>query len=296
MKQNAKNIFRCVIVVTLSLILTFSLTVSFLSLSLSALVRPAFYQSVAGEMNLAEEIRARLREDFAPLCQTSGVPEEVMGAFLSQDLTEEEMLWFAEGMFSDEDLSPKKAVWQEKMLLRVQRYAEEKRADGTFLLTDKEWEEMQASFPSLVDYFAEKVEDRLLQNGLYRTLGSLLQTGKRLGPYLLAVSFAITLFALLLILLIQKKKSLVALWATLASSGLLLLLPGAIYQIENYGIRLGIEPAFLRQFLHLTLTRLAQRLIVFGAILLVLGVLCGILAIVWHRKKAGKEERKGEAK
>lgn len=275
----------------LSLVLTFTVLLSGVSFVLqSAFCREeAILQAVRNADYRALFIE-NMKEEYAPLCTTSGVSGEVTDAFLEEFVTNELALFPIERIFTENteglDLQAGKGLLQEKIL----RYAVSLRESGELNVTDREWEEIVAGFPGLSDYFITSLREAVMLNGIYDLMGSLIRRIASFLPYLWAglAFFAVSCF--LLGFLIGKKKGFLSLiYASFGAAGLIFTVLPLLFRREGYTMRLNLDPMYLRAFLHEVMEGLIDKAILWGALCLALALVCGAIRLVLSKTGNKKE-------
>jgi hypothetical protein len=285
MEEKRKKVIRAVISAVLSLIFAAALTVLAVVFSLEKpLSKSGVYEAVDA-CGYTDGVTEKIKEEFELLCETSGVPPSLAHAFVEEELSREEMLHPIRQMFGEAGELIDKSLLQASLTARIEAYASSMRERGELEMSQEEWEEMKANFPQLSAFFVDEMEDAVNLNGVYSPLGSILSFASRLLPYLGWGCAVILLLSGGLLYLIHRKKVLYFVYLTFTAAGLLLGVPAAFLLNGNYVMRLGINPIYLRGLLSYIANSFFHRTLIWGLILLVLGIVCGGGCLYFHLKE-----------
>ena len=245
------------------------------------------------EIGYTESMKELLKADCKSLCQTSGVPEELIASFVEEELVDEIAHYPLEILFEEQEADIDYEAMQSRLAERIGKYARDLRESGKMPLSDDEWAEMEKSFPETASYFVEEIRSSVNLSGIYSMLGSAIDLMNLLIRYLTIGAVFVLLFSLVLLCLVWKRKALVWCYTAFSSAGLLVLVPSALIYIKDFVSRLGLEPVYLKDFVRFEVMSLCHRLMVVGGIALTVGILCGAanwisLLILKQKKKASE--------
>lgn len=292
-ETSTKKVIRGVISAVLSFVLSLSLVLLGMVPALDALASEETWVRVAEDGGYAETLRERLLEKYEFLGQTSGVPASVYRAFLEEELTSSEALLPLLGMFSEETNTVDRDAMTEAFCQRVEEYALSLQLSGELVLSEEEWAEMKADFPTLAEYYIDELVSAVNMSGVFTVMGSALRILKKLILPILLCGAVFGVFSLGLLILIRKKKILYFGYLTLLSSGILLMAPALWLKIGDYAAKLAIEPSYLKELLVALTDIFSEKLLLVGGIFAALGVILGVLAIFAQKNKPcdlGKEK------
>ena len=292
-----KTILRRIISAALAFLLAFSL--------LMASVIPALY-ALTGEKNVRAALEGadydrRVTEDiksrFTALSLTTGLGEEVMNAFLDEILTEDLIEKPVFAMIGSESGRPDREALVEDFSARILAYAEKLRAEGELVMTPDQWQETKDGFPSVAGYYIDSVMAAVYLNGLYGVMGTAVSFVKRVLPYLVGAAAIVSLGSMILLIAIRKKRVFPYLYASFVSSGLLSVLASALFLGGEWGMRLGIDPAYLKLYVNEILCAFARCVLICGAVLFAAGIVFLLIELFRGNKRTAQsktEESKHE--
>lgn len=293
-KLNVKKIIRGIFSAVLSVILSMSLVILGLLPSLHFLSSADGWKTVLEESGYAEKMKEDLLKQYGFLGETSGVPESVCRSFLEDCLSSELAYSAVLGMFSSESKNFDREEMTASFCRYVEEYAKDLRESGELVLTETEWEEMKADFPSLAKYYIDEMAYALNMSGVFSMMGSALRLLQKLISPILIASSVFAAVSFILLALIQRKNVLFYGYVSAVASGLLLTVPTIWLKTGNYVARLGIEPLYLKEMLAQLTSVMLEKLLFFGILFCAVGILLGVgatvLFLVQKKKKSEKKE------
>lgn len=245
------------------------------------------------EVGYTEAMKADLKKDCKSLCETSGIPEELIASFIEETVVDEVAYYPLKALFVEQETGNRYEAMQNRLTERITEYARDLRESGKMPLSDEEWTEMEKNFPETASYFVEEIRSSVNLSGVYSMLGSAIDLVNLLTRYLVVgASFAL-LVSLFLLFLIWKRALLMWCYTAFSSAGLLVFVPSALIYVKDFVSGLGLEPAYFKSLICFEVMSLCRRLMVAGGIVLALGILCGVanltVALVIKQKKKGSE-------
>ena len=287
-----KKILRGSISLFLSLVLALSLVLLASLPVLCTLSSSESWSQIAKNSGYAEEMKETLLKKYAFLNESSGVPNSVCDTFLKEQLSSDAAIAPIMGMFSEPTSFDREAV-TEAFCLKVEEYAVSLRESGELKITEEEWAEMKSDFPTLAKYYIDEMYSAVNMSGVFSSLGGALGIMQKLILPIAVAGGLFAAFSMVLLILIQKKKIFFYAYLGFFSSGLLLTVPTVWLGKGNYVARLGIEPLYLKDIIAAVVNVLIQKLMTFGIAFLAVGLICGVLAIIFRQKtrtKVGEEK------
>lgn len=289
--QRTKKAAKAFCLSLLSLVLTFSVLLSGLAFLLQrSFCRKEAILEAAENADYRSLFIESMKAEYAPLCTTSGVSSEVTDAFLEEFVTQEIYLFPIERIFTENseglDWEAGKALLQEK----IYDYALGLRESGELDVTDREWEEIVAGFPTLCDYYITSLREAVMLNGIYDMMGGLIRRIASFLPYLWAGVAFFAVSCLLLGALIGKVKGFLSLlYASFGAGGLVFTVLPLLFRKEGYIMRLSLDPMYLRAFLHEVIEGMMDSAIFWGALSLLLALICGIGCVAFSKAQRKKK-------
>ena len=287
-----KKIIRGIVSAFLSLVLALSLVLLGILPTLHTLSSSAIWIRVAEDSGYAEKMKEKLLEKYAFLSESSGVPASVCETFLKEQLSADAALAPIMGMFFETAQFDREAMTG-AFCDQVEKYAVSLRESGELKLSEEEWAEMKADFPTLAKYYIDEMSSAVNMGGIFTALGAALRIVQNFVFPVAVIGGLFAVFSLALLLLIHKKKALFFSYLGFFSAGILLTVPAVWLKTGNYVARLGVEPFYLKEMIVSLANALIQKLLVFGVIFLVIGLICGVLVVIFRKKtgcKAGEEK------
>ncbi len=282
-ETQAKKIIRGIVSAFLSLVLALSLVLLGILPALHALSSPAIWSQIAEDGGYAEKMKEKLLEKYTFLSESSGVPASVCEAFLSEQLSAESALAPVMGMFFETAQFDREAMTAE-FCSKVEEYAISLQESGELVLSEEEWTEMKADFPTLAKYYIDEMSSAVNMSGIFSTLGAALRIVQELILPIAVTGGVFAAFSLALLLLIHKRKTLYFSYIGFFSAGILLTAPALWLKAGNYVARLGVEPLHLKEMIVSLFNVLIGRFVTVGASFLVIGLICGVLAVIFCKK------------
>jgi len=290
-----KKIVRGVVSVFLSFVLSLSLVLLGILPVLHTLSSSAAWSRIAADSGYAQKMEEKLLEKFSFLSESSGVPASVCSAFLKEQLTSDAALAPVMGMFFETEQFDREAM-TEAFCRKVEEYAVSLQESGELKLSEEEWAEMKGDFPTLAKYYIDEMSSAVNMSGIFSTLGGALRLVQKLVLPIAVIGGLFAVFSMALLLLIHKKKVLFYSYLGFFSAGLLLTVPAVWLKLGNYVARLGVEPLHLKEMIVSLANVLIQKLMTFGIVFLAVGLVCGVLAVIFRGKTSSqiREEKEND--
>lgn len=289
-KPILQNVIRAVISLFLLLIFSASLVIFILTPLAKNALSENNVKRIMEEIHYTQGVREDIGSAFEPLCVTSGIPKELADSFLNEAVSDEALIQPVLQMYTEETLSLPTQAWKQEFTKRVTDYAATLRKEEVLELTDEEFEVLKASFPETAEYFVSEIASSIRLSGVYSVLGAAIGMVERLAPYVLIASGMFALFSGLLLLLIQKKKTLFFAYVGFVSAGVLFLIPSLLYITSNYLAKLNLKPAYLKNLICSVADGFCQNILAAGIILCTVGILFGFFSLFLARKKQAKQK------
>ena len=256
----------------------------------NSLVSHDAFRATALESGWVEGVRQKVRQDFEPLNDVSGVPTDVTDAFLEEKLTEELCAFFWDGSgasFPKEELVGDLAE-------RIRLCAAKMRDAGEIYVTDEEWEEILKNAVDTATYFVDAIRMDVNLRGMGAYAESLADHWQKLYPILVSGCAVLALGGILVLWLIFRKRVFTYLYAAFFGAGLVILAPVIWLIRADLAGRLQVGPFYLKDFLIRLYETACHRSLIAGIVLAALGLLFGVLALILHFTRRPEAEEKEE--
>lgn len=281
-----KTVLRGIIAALVTFFCAFALLVACTLPALYSLTGEAGVRKALTRVDYKARVLNDIKDGFAALSRTTGLGEEVTNAFLEEVLTQDVIEKPVFAILGGEAGSPDRAAMIEDLSARILTYAEGLRASGDLVMTPEQWQETKDDFPSVAGYYIDKVMGAVYLNGIYGVMGTALSFVARVRPYLAGFAAIVLVGSVLLLLALQKKRIFPYLYAAFTSAGLLSTTCSALFLSGEWGMRIGLEPAYLKLFLNEILCDFARCVLICGCIMIAVGIAFLIVGIFSGKKRA----------
>lgn len=291
-----KIILRGVISAVVTFLCAFALlTASFLP-ALSSLKGEAGLKKALESADYKERVRQEIKKSFSALSLTTGIDEEVTDAFLDSALTDEVIEKPVFAILGGEPGRPDSDALTEDLAARILTYAEKLLESGELEMTPDQWQETKEDLPSVASYYIDKLMSAVYLSGIYGVMGTALSFVARIYPYVAGTAAIVFAGSLILLIALQKKRVFPWLYAAFTGAGLLPTLAAALFLQGEWGMRIGIDPVYLRLFLNEILCAFARLVLICGIVLIFCGIAFCLAGVIMKKKTAaaGQEPEIGK--
>ena len=277
-----KRVVRAVITVLLSLLVILGAVGLSVAFTVNALADPDVFYKAAESVGWKEGVRAKAASGFVSLSDVTDIPVEVTDACLREDVTDEICMRFWTSEPADFPTDELTAALAE----RIRVCAEQMREKGEITVSDEDWQLLEEGFGETAGFYVSAVRRAVHLNGMTSLKKSALDHWEKLFFPVTAVCLILTAVGWTVLLLIHRKRMMPVVYAALTGTGLTLLAPAIWLRASDFAARLRITPDYFRDFLAKLYDMATARLLITGAVIAALGLVCGIVALILNGRKA----------